>query len=313
MRTVQSLSLHASAAVLFLASLSGCTTFSAKSDTGTSDFSSLYDGKSKAAFATLLPVSSPQEALQRGDLAVADGDLDRALFEYIRALELDDANATALYKIGTIHAVRGNPRLAEIAFRLSLTEDADNVGALTGLGVLLLEKRNYPEARGLLERAITINDGIVRAHNALGVMSDLEGDYQAAQHHYQRALEASPATPALLNNLGYSRYMSGDWSKATAAFREALLIDPNYDRAWRNLALVYTRQERYEDAIDALTKIEDLPQAYNDVGYIAMVAGKLGKANELFAEAKRLSPNFYAMADTNLRRVELLQGHTAAP
>jgi Flp pilus assembly protein TadD len=226
---------------------------------------------------------------------------------------VDEGNAEALYKIGAVHTMRGNTGLAEAAFRGALAKDPRNVGALTGVGIALLKRRAYDEAQSHLERAVTITPGIAKAHNGLGVIADLERDYKAAQGHYQRALEANPSDPSLLNNLGYSRYLSGNWDGAIGAFREALLADPTYEMAWRNLALVYARQERYADAVDALSKVEAMPQAYNDVGYVAMVGGKLEDAEGFFAEAKRQSPAFYALADSNHRRVAILQGDTATP
>ncbi len=276
-------------------------------------FSPLYDGKSNVAHGTLLPVTSAAEALQRGDAALAEGDVDKALFEYIRALDFDDHRSVALTKIGAIHGARDNDRLAEVAYRGALNEDPDEVRALTELGVLLLERRDYAEARQHLQRALSINGELWRAHNALGVIADLSADYAVGQRHYEQALQLTPGNPEILNNLGYSRYLSGDWGGAIAAFREALLSDPRYARAWRNLALVYARQERYTDAIESLAKIQEMPKAYNDVGYLAMLAGELDQAETLFAEAKRLSPHFYAMADTNQRRVELMKGQVAAP
>jgi Flp pilus assembly protein TadD len=294
-------------------SLAGCLSQPTKSSSGLGPYASLYDGKSDVAFATLFPVSSPAEAIQRGDLAMAQGDLDRALFEYIRALDLDPKNAGALSKIGLIHAMRGNLPLAEMAYRWSLQEDPNNLGSLTGLGILLLKKRDYGESRILLEKAVGMDDRIARAHNALGVIADLERDYARAQRHYSRAIETSAKSAALMNNLGYSRYLGGNLKGAASAFRDALLIDPTYELAWRNLALVYTRQGRYDEAVETLTKVQDEAKSYNDVGYLLMVDGKLDKAQGYFEEAKRLSPSFYALADTNSRRVELMQGHAASP
>jgi Flp pilus assembly protein TadD len=294
--------------------LAGCAsppTKKATSKSGT--FDALYDGKSEIAFGTELPATSAAEAIQYGDLAMSEGDLDKGLFRYIQALERDEHNAEALAKIGLIHSARGNPRLAEIAYRWALKEDPRNPGALTGLGVLALEKRDYAEAKKHLRAAVSADDRNSRAYNALGIIADLERDYSGAQRHYQRALDNSPGSPSLLNNLGYSRYLGGNRKGAIAAFREALLNDPNYERAWRNLALVYARQERYEDAVDALSKVQSLPKAYNDVGYLAMVGGKLKDAKGFFEEAKRESAEFYALADTNQRRLEIMQGHAAAP
>jgi len=293
--------------------LSGCISMPTKSAKGLGTYGSLYDGKSEIAFGTELPVTSAGEAIQLGDLALSEGDLDKALFRYIQALELDEHNAQALSKIGTIHSVRGNQRLAEIAYRWALREDPRNLAALTGVGVLSLKKRDYAEARKHLDLAVSIDDRIALAHNALGVIADLDRDYARAQRHYEKALVGNPGSPSLLNNLGYSRYLSGNWKGATAAFREALLVDPNYELAWRNLALVYAREKRYTDAVDALSKVQDLPKAYNDVGYVAMVGGRLDDAKGFFEEAKRQSADFYTLADTNQRRVEIMQGHSAAP
>ena len=274
-------------------------------------FSALYEGKSLVAFGTELPASSVAEALQKGDLAAAGGDLDKALFHYIRALELDEGNAEALYRIGLIHAERGNTRLAEIAFRWSIQRDPRHVGSLNGLGVLLLKQRNYGEARQHLEAALRVDDRVASAHNALGVISDLERQYGAAQGHYERALALQPGSPSVLNNLGYSLYLSGKWKEAIRTYRQALVADPEYEMAWRNLGLVYARQKRYDEAIAALSKIEDRPKAYNDVGYIAMVEGRLDVAKRYFEEAKRMSPQFYALADANEKRVAIMQGHSA--
>ncbi len=293
--------------------LVGCVSTPTKTSSGLGPYASLYDGKSDVAFATLFPVASAAEAIQRGDLAIGQGDLDRALFEYIRALDLDEKNAEALYKIGVIHSIRGNLPLAEMAYRWSLQEDPGNVGSLTGLGVLLLKKREYAESRTLLEKAVAQNAGNPGAHNALGVIADLERDYDRAQRHYTSAMETGSKSAALMNNLGYSRYLGGNLKGAASAFRDALLIDPQYELAWRNLALVYTRQGRYDDAVETLAKVQDQAKAYNDVGYILMVDGKLDQARGYFEEAKRLSPSFYALADTNSRRVELMQGHAATP
>jgi Flp pilus assembly protein TadD len=293
--------------------LPGCKTLEPKVATGLGSHSALYDGKSELAYNTQFPVTSVPEALQRGDLAVASGDFDKGLFEYIRALDLDEGNPLALARIGHIHYQRGNHQLAELAFRWSLQKDPRNPETLAGLGILLLKKRDYPAARQTLEQAVRIEPRLSSAHNALGVIADLEKDYARAQDHYQQALVSAPGTASLLNNLGYSRYLSGDYKGAIAALRDSLLADPNYQLAWRNLGLVYARQGRYTEAVEAFSKVQDLPKAYNDVGYLAMVGGKLDDAKGFFEEAKRQSAEFYSLADTNQRRVEIMKGQIASP
>ena len=71
--------------------------------------------------------------------------------------------------------------------------------------------------------------------------------------------------------------------------------------------MLYT-QGRYTEAVEAFNKTEDLPQAYNDVGYVSMVAGRLDEAQGFFDEAQRLAPSYYETASENTQRVRSLRG-----
>jgi tetratricopeptide (TPR) repeat protein len=292
------------------AALAACTTSPSKTVGPGGIYDYLSPEKSDVAYATEMPVGSANEAIKLGDTAFRDGDLDKALFEYIRALKKEGDNSDTLYKIGVIHAARGNAQLAETAFRWALKGNPQHAGALAGLGIQLTKKRQYEEAQSKLLAAVRANPRMVRAHNALGVIADIQRSYKQAQQHYESALSITKDSPELWNNLGYSRYLSGNRSGAIAAYKEALRIDANYERAWRNLALVYARNKQYDEAIEALSKVQDLPKAYNDVGYVAMVSGRLRDAEGFFDEAERLSPEYYELAELNSRRLQTLMTET---
>ena len=301
------------AAVLILG-LSGCGSTAPKPEQNPSSgaYDSLYSGKSDIAFATRMPIVSVGEAVAAGDAAFREGDTDKALFEYTLALKKGGDDADVLYKIGLIHAARDNTQLAELAFRWALKDQSDHAGALTGLGILLTNKRQYRQAEKTLQKAVGLNPRMPRAYNALGVLADMGRDYPQAQAYYQKALAVAPSSPGILNNLGFSRYLDGKPDAAIAAFESALKIKPDYRRAWRNLALVYAREEKYRQAVDALAKVEDLHKAYNDVGYVAMVGGRLSEAESFFDEAMRLSPRYYQLADANLQRVNSMRSVAAS-
>lgn len=289
--------------VAFLAvMIGGCNTQPVMPE-NSADFSSLGDANAKLAYNTEFPVASAQEAVTRGDAAVTRGDLERALFEYIRALDLEGADADVLYKVGRLHAARADSERAELAFSWALSTQPDHVGALLEIGILQVRRRQYEAAQEHLDRALAIQPILPRACNALGVIADVQGDYVEAQAHYGKALTHAGQVPQYLNNLGYSRFLSGNRSGAARAFEAALKLDPSYERAWRNLALVYAKQGRYDEAIEAFAKMEDLHKAYNDVGFIAMVAGRSDDANAFFEEAMRLSPTYYELAERNSRRL----------
>lgn len=283
--------------------LGGCAS-TPPSPSGGDEFGMFYDGESDATYATAFPVASAEEAYQNGDAALRSGDQDRALFEYIRGLRLEEKpEPNVLYKVGSIHHGRGNYQLATMAYRWVLEEQALHVEAGTGMGLILLEQRQYDAAREHLRLVVSSGRAPWRAHNGLGVIADMHSEFKAAEDHYRDALQANPNSPIVFNNLGYSRYLAGDWDGAAGALQNALRINGNYERAWRNLGLVYARQKNYERALEALERTSDTAEAYNDVGFVAMLEGDYARALSFFEEAMRLSPAFYVVASENAENV----------
>lgn len=276
-----------------------------------SPFDDLYDGRTELVFGTLEPVASADEALARGRKAEREGNEDLALFEYVRALEKDARNTDALFRIGRIHRGRNNVRQASRAFQLLLDIDPKHAGALENLGLILLENRRYDVARGYLERAAEQDPSRWRVHNGLGVIADLGGRHQEARMAYKAGLHVNPRSPLLLNNLGYSEYLRGNRGEALALYRRALTEQPGYQRAWNNLGLLYATEERYPEAIKALTHVMSEAEADNTVGFICLSERKYDCAEKMFKEAMRRSPHFYVAAKRNLERLELLR--TSAP
>lgn len=265
----------------------------------------LYDGESTAAYGTEFPVDNPAEAYRSGDRAAQAGDLDRALYEYVRGLRLEDEPpADPLYSVGSIHYRRGNHRMAETAYRMALDADPDHGRAGTGLGLVQLETRQYQAAERQLRAVADNGNASWRTHNALGILADLRQEFDEALGHYEHALADTPENPVVLNNLGYSRYLAADWEGAHQALRRALRIDPDYDRAWRNLGLVHIRQRNYDDALDAVRRSGTEAEAYNDVGYVSMLEGRYSEAVEFFQKAMRLSPTFYVTASENAKEAQ---------
>ena len=60
------------------------------------------------------------------------------------------------------------------------------------------------------------------------------------------------------------------------------------------------RQGWYDQAVKTFSTVIGKPQAYNDVGYVAMRQGDYEQAHELLTEAIRLSPVYYEKAYENL-------------
>ncbi len=292
--------------------------------------SDLYDGGRSVLYQVQKEVSSPEQAMRIAAAAYSAGDSDQALYQYLRASELDPKRLDALVWVGRIHRERGNYPLAEQALREVLKTEPGSLVALSELGTLQIAMRRYPEAAQTLGEALRADqqrlvgagaavsladpaalrvDGKspLRLYNDLGVLADLGNDFARAQAYYRLALQIEPRSALVANSLGYSRYLSGDWPAAREAYRQALAFDAGYKPAWRNYGMLLARMGNYEEALSAFEQVESRAEASNDVGYVCLIEGSLDQAELFFRSAIDQSPSHYEVAWQNLRRVEQIR------
>lgn len=246
----------------------------------------------------------PAIHIREGDKAAANGEFDKALVQYVIALEEDDTNAELYYKVGFIHQSEGRIDLAERSFREAVQNSPDHVPARVSLGLIALRKENYQYAELVLDQVLEQDPLNWRALNALGVLGDLREDFSSAREFYGRALAQAPESIDVLNNLGYSLYLQGDWKEAERYFKQVVDKDPDYTQGWSNLALVYLQLGDESMAKIAFQKVVNEHQALNNMGYFSMLRNDMVSAREKLKDATRVAPFYYALAYRNLASVD---------
>ncbi len=138
------------------------------------------------------------------------------------------------------------------------------------------------------------------AYTGLGVIADLNENRQQAIDYYSLSLKIRPSSAVAENNMGYSHYLNNDLSTAEKHFKRAIAKDKTYAKPYKNLALIYVRQQHYKKAENLLLgHSPNKAEAYNTVGYICMIDGKHDKAERYFNRAIEESPVFYDIAVEN--------------
>ena len=299
--------------------LSGCVA-NDTIDTQSQAQEEFYEGKSILSFVTKQQAKTSEQAMINAEQAQSSGDLDRALFNYIHAYELDSQNTEALVRIGDIHYQRGNYSTSYQAYQRALSVDRNTPLAHKGTGLILLHRKSYKMAQESFTTAAEIlrqnqqfDAPIVESYIALGVINDILNEHEQALLFYKKAEQLMPKNPKLQNNLGYSYYMQERWPEAEAAFNKALNADSQYKPAWKNLGLTYARQERYGDALTALEQAMSTAEAYNDIGYICMITRRYETAARFFRKAIHHNPQYYELAQQNLLRVKRLLATSNIP
>lgn len=300
--------------VLFVSSglLSGCQTN--PSNTGLSEDANnseqtetLYDGDAQVLYDAKQKAKTSKEAMEFGEQALQTGAIDRALYQFVTAYQLDSSQYMAMHKVGVIHARRGKLDRALLAFRLALRNKPDHGESLLELGLVELQMRRHEQAREHIELAIESGLESWRAFNGLAVLADLEKDFKVAEQYYDKSLRLNPDSPVLWNNRGYSRYLAGKWSDGEKYIKNALDLDPGYQKAWRNLGLIYVRSGSYDEALDAFDRVMKKQNSYERIGTLAMIEGKYDAAEYFLNRAISESPTYYEAAYDKADRLERLR------
>ncbi len=286
-----------------LALLSGCASTPNSDATAQSD---LNDNSKDVLFATEFPVESEEDALTRATQAIKDGEIDKALFYFVRALKYRPDNVELLVQIGNMQTRQQNSVFAKRAFVMALHHDPEHSRALEGLGLIYMAEGRDEAAINNLTSAVANDNRLWRANNALGVYADKAGDYSTAIQHYNLALSINPDAAHVLNNRGYSRYLAGDIQGATLDLYTAA-NDRGFPPAWANLGKIYAEEGLYRDAIKTYKLVMSEANALNNTGFSAIENGDLVQAEHYLTEAIRLSPTYFPSAEENLSLLQELQ------
>jgi arylsulfatase A-like enzyme/tetratricopeptide (TPR) repeat protein len=149
------------------------------------------------------------------DAHLRAGDLDRAIKENRRALDLSPGSPDLRYNYGLV-----------------LLQADRNDEALTELRTVATLQPDRPEV-----------------HNALGLALAAKRDLDNAAKEILLATQAQPLDPRFANNLGNVLRGAGRRQEAERAFRRAIELEPEFARPWYGLGRTYMDEKRAADAV----------------------------------------------------------------
>lgn len=284
---------------------------------------------SKAAGAGVINPATAAEARILVTQSQASGDTDAMIYAYSQALAFNEFEQAEVYlKIAGLEQQRHNNSQAEQAYRRAMAGAPKRQDIKESLALLLVDMKRHQEAETLLKEVVEADQARLqssaentgacvideqspwRSYNGLGLLADILEQGEQARQHYRCALKIQPSLAILHANLGFSYYLEGDYSQAERALTRAVNQDPQYQRAWSNLGLLYYRWGRKSDALMVLQKNGSQAEAFNDLGYIALMEGENEEAASLFQRAIDASPRYYPKAVANLNRAKALSAVT---
>ncbi|MFQ5961380.1 MAG: tetratricopeptide repeat protein [Candidatus Methylomirabilales bacterium] len=164
------------------------------------------------------------------------------------------------------------------------------------LGVAYFDAGNYRAALPELSKAAELAPSNAEYRNALGMALLFTRKLDPAIKVFEEAIAIEPKFSEAKNNLASAYIMKGELERAKPLLAQ-VLDDPLYPTpqfAYFNLARIYERQGKIDEAIEeyklALDIRPDYVDAHYNLGLLYLQQGRTDLAIEEFTEATRLNP-----------------------
>jgi tetratricopeptide (TPR) repeat protein len=234
-----------------------------------------------------------QELFDEADRLEEAGDAEAALKVWQRLAEACPTRNVFL-RLANLTEHLGLLDDAEYAFKRALEIDGRCVRALSGLGSLALDRRDYERAVDYLEASCQIQEDPAQ-FSLLGIALHHTARNVAAEAAYRRAIQIDPKYEEAYFNLGVL-FESDRPSEAEALFLKALELDPDYACAYRELGFLLNKRGARREAESHLRKalLIEPGDAWARV-YLGTCLWRLGDADSARTEfecAKELAPEW---------------------
>jgi tetratricopeptide (TPR) repeat protein len=232
----------------------------------------------------------------------AEGELDEALDELDRVLELRPGDLPSLIRRGRVLLDLGRTEEAEKAFEAALELDPDSAAAHHGLGEVRYEQERLDEAIERFERALELQPEANALHYKLGLAYRKAGDMDRAREHLSlnrsgEVLFPDPLIAVLDRFLHGSRphvkagnraMEEGDLELAAEHYREAVKADPKDALAQYNLGFVLARLGRRDEAERRFRQAIELDPDYRNAHFnLASTLAEQGRWDEAAEHYRR--------------------------
>jgi superkiller protein 3 len=181
------------------------------------------------------PPPLAHDVFERGNALELRGDLAGAAREFRALAAVAPNELHAFDSLARVLQAGGDQDGALTAHREALAHHPLSAAARRDLGLALLARRAWGEARVPLTAAVRLDPRDVVAQAALGDDRRELGDLAGAIDAYLHALALRPGDAALHNKLGIAYALAGQEDAARARFEEAIRLDPASGAAAENL------------------------------------------------------------------------------
>ena len=240
----------------------------------------------------------------RGLAKQAKGDFNAAIADFNRAIELNPKDAVAYSNRGNTKGDKGDLDGAILDYNHSIRVNPKYAYAYYDRGLAKKQKSDLDGAIADYNRVIELDPKFAKAFCDRGVAKRRKGDLQGAIRDYDRTIEIDPKYAIVYLNRGNARDEKGDLEGAIADYSRGIELNPKDSKAYDYRGEVHAKKKEYDAAVmDTLKAIELKPNNgsyYLDLGWYQLFNRKPREAIAASLKALELSPDDTVVIKTNL-------------
>ena len=157
-------------------------------------------------------------------------------------LTVPDKYASLVSRAKTLFE-QGKLPQAELAYNEILSDDPNNLYALSNLGVVHYKAGKLPQSEKALTKAAALAPKDFFVNCTLGIVYYRQGKFEKAIESLTQAVAIDPSSATAHNYLGIAASQKGWYEAAVKELEKATTLNPKYPDAWFNLAVIYATSE----------------------------------------------------------------------
>lgn len=165
--------------------------------------------------------------------------LDAATREYHIMTSIAPTLAIGHYNLGTLYIQQGEMQRAIEAFQKAIELDENDTEPYIRLGWIYASQRKFDLAESYLQRALQRNPILGEAYRGLGEIYAHQGALKDAIAAYTKLTEIEPKAATGWLRLGALQVKAKQFDYAVQAFQQAIEMNPDLPDAYNNLAWLY--------------------------------------------------------------------------
>ena len=162
-----------------------------------------------------------------GNAKVDKGNLDGALADFTKAIELKPDYADAYISRGVVKDIKGDKDGAIADFNKAIELKPDYADAYNNRGNVKSDKGDLDGALADFTKAIELKPNYAEAYNNRGYVKKAKSDMDGALADFNKAIQLKPNNDFAYFNRGSLKFDKGNMDGALADFNKAIELNPN--------------------------------------------------------------------------------------